>query len=252
MKKTFDLIILVLLFLVVPVNASNKIDYRLEITKDYKFNETIYFEIGDYSKVKNGDNEFLRIIKNDVLVDILGKEKYKKVKEFKNDKYYVTLKHTYSEYSLSNSRFLNSCFQNSKYDYDVDKITFSGTGGFNCYLSENFKITIVSAFPITNSNATVSENRYVWIPQNYDFSMKLTLNKAYEKSENENKTWDDITNDEQENNSNNNTNNNPVIDNNDNNKIGDYIVIGLIAIALISLLVIALILKKKKDSLDEI
>lgn len=256
MKKTLNLIVLVLLFLVVPVNASNKINYRLEITKDYKFNETIYYEIDNYSKVKNGDNEFLRIINNDVLVDILGKEKYSKTKRFNNDKYYVTLKHTYSEYSLSNSRFLNNCFQTSKYDYDVDKITFSGNGGFNCYMAENFKITIVSAFPITDSNAVVSGNTYVWTPNSYDFNMKLTLNKSYEKTENENRTWDDPVENKKEDDNDDNTNNDTGIDNSDNtqneSKIGDYIVIGLGIIVLISLPIIAIILKKKKDALDEI
>ena len=111
------------------------------------------------------------------------KTKYKKTKQLKNGLYYVTLSYTHSEYSLSNSLFLNNCFENEDYEYDIDTYSFTGNGGFNCLKADNLKITLKTDLEVTGTNATVSGNKYIWNPTNNDFAMYIELNKTYTEKE---------------------------------------------------------------------
>ena len=124
-KNLFGIILFIVIIIpFMTVNATNDVKYQLTITDDYKFNEIIKYEISDYRDIENGYNPFVDIIEDDVDVDILGKAKYKKTTKFSNGKYYITLSYTHSEYSMSNSIFLNDCFENSNYDYDMNNYSF--------------------------------------------------------------------------------------------------------------------------------
>lgn len=183
-NKIFGLIILSFFMFITPVFAENNVDYTLTITDDYKFNEVIKYEISDYKQIVNGYNPFADIVEEDkITVDIMDKSTYKKTKKFSGGKYYVTLKYTHSEYTLSNSIFLNDCFENSSYDYDIDKYSFKGNGGFYCLKGDNLKITIVTNLEVTDTNATVSGNKYTWNPTGNDFTMNMEINKTYKETE---------------------------------------------------------------------
>ena len=268
-KKILLFIIFCITLFISPVYAQNNVDYTLTITYDYKFKEVIKYEIGDYKQIENGYNVFADIVTDDVEVDIFGKSKYQKQKEFKNNKYYVTLSYTYSEYSISNSIFLNDCFENENYKYDINGYSFSGSGGFYCLRGDSLKITIITDFDVASSNAQVIGNKYIWNPVDNNFDMNININKKYNESDitSESTNIDD-TGKEEFDSANNSTNedieNNALEDENleaeeitkpDNNEknnitIVTFIVLGVV-IAIVSAIVI-IILKAKKNDLDKI
>lgn len=185
LKRVYVLLLLITICCVGQVYASNDVDYTLTITKDYNFNEVINYSLTDYAAIKNGHNYFNDIVSDDVYTDITYKTKYKKVSSKGNGTYKVKLSYTFSEYSLSNSRFLNDCFEKSNYDYDMDTISFNGKGGFNCLNGDSLSIKIITDFEVTSTNATVKGNTYTWTPTGNDFVMNIKLNKAYEVDESE-------------------------------------------------------------------
>ena len=192
-NKIRILIIMVLCLYFVPVSASNSIDYTLTITDDFEFKEVINYRIEDYQQRKNGYNYMADIIDEDIDADILGKTKYAKQKRVEANIYYVTLTKTFNEYTMSNSAFLNNCFEDSNYQYDINKYSFSGTGGFNCFDARNMKLTIITDFEVTSTNAQVDGNKYIWTPTNANFSMNIDMNKVYkETTVDPNNPYDDI------------------------------------------------------------
>lgn len=195
MKKLFILIGLFFGFGFINVYASNDVDYHLTITDDYQFQEVITYSITDYKQVANGDNHFYSIINDDVYTDIFGKTKYNKTVKKESNRYVVVLKHIFTEYTFSNSNFLNSCFQNGKYVYDIDNYSFKSTGVFNCRYGDSLKITITTNKNVTNTNATVSGTNYVFnVPSTGNFAMNMQIAKNYDESNttgNTNNVYDD-------------------------------------------------------------
>ncbi len=179
MKKIFYLITIIISMLTVNVYASNTADYTLTITDNFKFKENIKYSITDYNKIQNGYNYFYDIINDNTYTDIFYKTPYTKTKTKKGNKYNVTLSHTYSEYTFSNSNLLNNCFEKSDYEYDMNKYSFSGTDGFTCLNADSLKITIITNMKVTSSNATVLGNKYIWTPQNENFTMNINIEKEY-------------------------------------------------------------------------
>jgi len=181
MLKKLNLLILLLIGVsfTSSVNADNIVDYKLIITDDYKFKEEIKYELTDYQDYENGYNHFADIVNDDVFVDLLYNTKYKKTKKLENNKYYVTLSYTYNEYTFSNSLLLNNCFQNEKYEYDMDQYSFSGTGGFNCLNGDKLTITVLTNFDVFSTNAKIVGNKYIWEPTSGNFVMNMKMNKMY-------------------------------------------------------------------------
>jgi len=198
MKKKFNIFVLLVisLFTFSTVDAENTVDYTLTITDNYKFEEKINYIISDYEEVPNGYNYFSSIVKDDIYTDIMYNQKYDKTKRFENGRYYVTLSHTFSEYSFSNSIFLNNCFQNESYDYNMDSYSFSGKGGFNCLRGDGLKITIITNHIVRSSDAIVEGNKYVWIPANSKFSMNIKIAKEFEENNNPDEGATDYVDDE--------------------------------------------------------
>ena len=175
--------LLVSVFTISSVNAENIVDYKLIITDDYKFKEEIKYELTDYKDYQNGYNHFSDIVNEDVFVDLLYKTKYTKTKKLENNKYYVTLSHTYTEYTFSNSLLLNNCFQNEEYKYDIDGYSFSGKGGFNCLNGDKLTITLLTNFDVLSTNAKIIGNKYVWDVVDNNFVMNIKMEKMYPESQ---------------------------------------------------------------------
>lgn len=273
-KLIYIFVVLGLIFISNNVYAENTVRYNLTITNDFKFKETINYVITDYEQIQNGYNYFNSIIEDDVYVDILYKVKYKKTSNFRNGKYYVTLSTTYSEYSLSNSRFLNDCFENSNYGYDMDGYSFRGSGGFNCLYADSLIITIVTNQPVSSTNATVNGNKYVWKPKNNNFTMRMKIDKDYSEADTEmnpNNITDDIDYDELEkseerdsnavddNSSNDDTNtpeeessNADASEEDNDSSTSIIVIIILVAVLIIACIVAFVILRKKKEGLNKI
>ena len=182
-RKIFLILIFAFMFFVPNVNASNIVDYKLVIGDDYQFNETITYSLTDYEDIENGFNYYSTIVNEDIYTDIMYKQKYKKTKKLVDGKYYVTLSHTFSEYTMSNSKFLNDCFENADYNYDMDHYSFKGSGGFQCMFSDKLTITIVTDFDVTSTNAIVSGNKYIWNVTDDKFTMNISMNKEFDTSD---------------------------------------------------------------------
>ena len=267
MKNNYMFSIFLFLITIIPfvtVDATNDVKYQLTITDDYKFNEVIRYEISDYRDIQNGYNPFVDIIEDDVDVDILGKAKYKKSTRFVDGKYYVTLSYTHSEYSMSNSIFLNDCFEDSDYDYDMDHYFFSGSGGFYCLRGDSLTITIVTNHEVENTNATVNGNRYIWKPIDNHFTMDISINKEYERNNSSDNYGhginEDINSDTDENDDStipegvDNYGEDPYkeVSSVEENSFSPLTIIIVVGIVLIIGVVVFLILKKKKAGLNKI
>lgn len=261
MKKIFYLIIFVSCIFIANVFATNDVDYTLKITKDYDFKETIKYSLDNVKEVQNGDNYFNSIINEPVYTDIMYKNKYKKNIVKKNGKYIVTLSNTYSEYGMGNSNFLNNCFKTKKYDYDMDKFSFSGLDEFICLYGDSLKIKIITDFEVTDTNAIVSGNTYTWYPKDSNFQMKFKFLKTYEEDpsyrqgatgdEGEDfnipKGTDNISEKEQKE-----LDKKIEKENKESKKTNPLVIAFIVSSVIVLGLIIAIILKAKKDSLNKI
>lgn len=258
-NKIKYLILLLTIIFATPVYASNTIDYNLTITEDFEFKEVINYRIEDYKAQNNGYNYMTDIINNDIYADVLGKTTYTKQKRLENNIYYVTLTKTFNEYTMSNSAFLNNCFQKPNYKYDMKKYSFSGTGGFNCYDATNMKVTIITDFNVTSTDAIQEGNKYIWTPTGANFSMNINMNKEYKEAETDSTLpYDDIEGDD---NTNTNTDNQEKQqqeqsenkkESNKNSSIGIYVFAGIFMILALGVIFIIPILKKKSSSINKI
>lgn len=190
MKNVLKLFVFFSILFVGSVSASNDVDYHLTITKDYNFNETINFSLTDYKSVNGGNNPFFLIVEEPVYTDISYQNKYNKKVSTSGNKKIVKLSNTYSEYGMGNANYLNNCFENANYDYNIDSINFSGSD-FICTDADKLTISVTTDFEVTNHNAdNISGNTYSWNVSDNNFTMNISLNKTYEKK-NSNGATDD-------------------------------------------------------------
>lgn len=264
MKRLFIIFGLIYSFLVVNVYATNDVDYKLTITEDHKFQEVITYSITNYKQIENGSNHFYDVINNDFFTNFTGKVKYEKSVKKESNRYVVVLKHDFTEYTYSNSYFLNGCFEEGKFSYDMYTYKFKNTGFFNCKYGDSLKITVITNENVKNTNATISGNSYSWNVEGSNLPMNIEIDKEYKTSDNSSTIYDDIQ--ETDNNTNNNTNNNSNNNNTNNNqsnnnqsqsnnekvKINKWVVGGIAGASIIALAVAAIILKKKTSDLNKI
>lgn len=261
MKRIFCFIVFMLSMFSVNVYASNDVDYKLTITDDFKFNEVISYSITDYKQIKNGENYFYTIINDDIYTDILYNNKYKKTKVKTNNEYKVKLSHTYNEYTLSNSNFLNNCFEKSSYNYDIDNYSFEGKGGFYCLNGDSLKITIITNMDVESSNAIVSGNKYEWIVTDENFTMNMKINKNYVSNENDNNLGHGIDEDKDERNDEEIPEGTDVYDTDDpanddaeetTSPFSGIVIAVIFIIVSIIAIIIIIVLKQKKSNLNKI
>lgn len=264
MKKLFYLIILVISIFAINVYATNDVSYTITITKDYDFKEVINYSLTDYKKITNGYNYFSTIVNDDIYTDIFYNTKYKKTKSKKGNAYKVRLSHTYNEYTMSNANFLNNCFENSSYDYDIKKISFTGEGDFSCFRGDSLKISLKTDFRVTDTNAVKNGNTYTWNPQSEDFTMNINIIKEYKETKESDPNVDDVDHardpvidgtDTNQNQGNNQTDAIDISDSQEKTKkspLSIIITIVVLGIAFIILLIVLKNLKNKKDNLNQI
>lgn len=261
MKKIFYFTVFIVSMFSINVYASNEVDYKLTITDDFKFNEVISYSITDYKQVKNGENYFYSIINDDIYTDILYNTVYKKTKVKTNNGYKVKLSNTYNEYTLSNSNFLNNCFEKSSYNYNIDNYSFEGKDGFYCLNGDSLKITIITNMDVESSNAIVSGNKYQWIVTDENFTMNMKINKNYVSNETDKNLGHGVDEDKDANDYEEIPEGTDVYDtddpaNDDNNETTSPfsgIIIAVIFIILsITAIIIVIVLKQKKSNLNKI
>ncbi len=177
MKELFYKLVLVLSFLfITPVYATNDVDYHLTITDDNEYKEVIKYSITDYKQIEDGRNYFNSIVFDDMYIDEEYETKYSKEVNQVGDKYLVTLSYTYDEDEFANSLFLNHCFENYKFNYKNNIISYSTNDDFTCLNGDSLKITLTTNKKVTGTNAKISGNNYIWNPINANFNMNITIN----------------------------------------------------------------------------
>lgn len=247
-KNIIRVFIFISFFIILPVSASNDVDYKLTITKDYDFKEEINYSLTNYKTIEGGSTYFDQIVNDDIYTDVEYKIKYQKKKNRNNGKYYVTLSNTYSEYGLGNANFLHNCFESESYDYDIDKISFNGSGGFNCMNGDSLKITIITDFEVTSHNAdNVLGNKYIWNVKDTNFAMNISLNKTYEQKSNANEYDDDIVIDDTEVEDETSNNDESNTQTTSKSKTSPIVIALIIGIAFIFILITILVLKAKAN-----
>lgn len=255
MRKVLFSIIFILLLSITNVNATNDVSYNLTIDKDYNFSETIDFKITDYKQKNNGNNYFADIINNPQYTDLTYKNKYKKKVVKHNGYYSVRLSNTYSEYGMGNSNFLNNCFENANFNYDLDTLSFTGSDGFICLYGDSLKISVTTPFEVTETNGIKSGNTYTWNVTNLDFSMNISMNKVYEKKAKSSSNDEQMDIDDTSDNTSSETDANNTSDSSDteNKKsINPLTIVFVIIIFVVFVLAIILLLRSKSRSVNKI
>lgn len=253
MKKKLLLFALLISFLYLPnVFADNIENYTLTITKDYEFKEVIKYKIQDYENVSNGDNFFANLLTNEpIYTDIAYRTQYKKSVSKSNGTYYVTLSHTYTEYTMSNARLLNNCFEESSFDHDMDTYNLNATG-FTCNYADQLVVKIITDFKVDSTNASISGNTYTWILSNNELNMEMSLTKEYTQKEESNSAHG-INEDEDEEQQDTITDEiDKVNEEQTKAKISKTVIIAITTVVVIGGLTTLIILKKKNSNLNKI
>lgn len=259
MKRIFLVISFVFSTFAFNVYASNDVSYSINVTSDYDFKEVISYSLSNYKMINNGYNYFNTIVNDDIYSDIFYNTKYKKQKSKSGNIYKVKLSHTYNEYTMSNANFLNNCFEDSSYEYDIDKIEFSGKGGFLCLRGDSLKISLKTDFTVSSTNAIKNGNTYTWIPSDTDFEMYFTLYKTYPESEAKDYDEAGVTHNDSNDNDDSDDGDDASVsrddaseESNEKSFIGVVISAVVLVCAFVILFVVFKNLKNKKDKLDQI
>jgi len=245
-KKFLIVLTTIFILFTTKVNASS-INYNLNISKDLEFTENIYYTVDNKDIDKKHYNILTSVVYDPIYFDINKSVKYTKSIQKTNTGYLVALKHRHSSIFINNERIIKECFSRIIYNSTADSLSFESEGTFYCsHRANRITINITTPLTVTSNNADiVKSNTYTWNKIDKDFDLSFNLQKP--KIE---ETPMDSLNDSDAND--NNENSNKEESNNKEDSIGDYIVIGLGIMILISLPIIAIILKKKKDALDRI
>ena len=193
MKKIILLIISCLLLTGCTVN------YNLTI-EDNKFTETIK---------GNVLNEEIKIDENqtdvNIFYDYISKDQpalnnnndllYKKNLSKNNNSLDYFYGFTYDEETINNSRILNNCFENFKFEEKENIYYFMTDGNFYCDYTEEININVTTKYKVTYNNATkIKDNTYIWVINNdnkEDFELYIAVDKT-NQSNNSALTWNII------------------------------------------------------------
>lgn len=179
MKKILLLSILCLLMTGCTIN------YNLEINED-SFKETI---------TGNVLNEEMQLEENQTdvnIFDYLINYEQSALNNIENSLYNKTINKntnsidynysfTYNEKNINNSKVLNECFENFKFDNIDNKYYFIANGDFYCNYAEEVKINIITDYKVIVNNANkIKGNIYTWtISRNdiEDLELYMTIDK---------------------------------------------------------------------------
>ena len=107
------------------------------------------------------------LINNDIYVEV-DSTKYIYDKEVleENNQLIFTLKHNYEENDLSNSRFLNECFENKEIEVNDDRISIHLYGQYKCLINDRdsieFKITTINKIESSSLDYNFLTNDFIW------------------------------------------------------------------------------------------
>lgn len=173
------------------------VNYNLEIDDMY-FKETITGNVLK-SEMKNDEN------KTDVnLFDLLINNDQEALQDGSNTLYEKTItekdnsidynyEFTYNENSISNSRILNSCFENFEFKNEENEYYLITYGEFYCKYSDEIKINIKTDNKVNIHNANKEkDNTYTWIINNENvdnFELNMVIDKNEKQDKNSNFAW---------------------------------------------------------------
>jgi len=206
-KRVLIIITAVFILFTTKVNASS-ITYNLNINKDMKLSETIYYSV-EKEKVNAKYDSFLKsIVLDNVYFDTNKSVKYQKTREKNNIGYSVILRHQHSSIFLNNERIIKECFNKISYNSDPGSLTFKNSEGFNCsHRADKITINITTPLNVISNNADiVKSNTYTWnnINNNFVLDFKVAKEKIEkdpmdkpESSENNNNNKNNSSNTEE-------------------------------------------------------
>ena len=258
-KRYFLLILIIFGFSYINVDASS-IEYNLTIDDELQFHEKIVYKVNENELDTSGNYDYLTSVVNDTIYfDNDESVPYTKTKQFNNNQYVVTLEKDYHKAFFGGQRIIRECFSEIDLTSNAKEISVSTGGMFYCHKrADDIVINVkIGSLNVSSSNADFNKDGvYTWKVDDETFNIKFSaqipesskdVNPAYgtgffEEEDDEIQKDDAINNDELEN-----------TDDNDQEKtisIGTFIVIGIV-ISIISVIAI-IILKAKKNNLDQI
>lgn len=123
-------------------------------------------EIGPYLDLYSSET-IDSLINNDIYVEV-DSTKYVYDKEVvdENNLLIFTLKHNYIENDLSNSRFLNECFENKEFEINDDRISIHLSGQYKCLINDEdsveFKIVTANKVESSSLDYNFLTNDFTW------------------------------------------------------------------------------------------
>lgn len=256
MKLRYILPLLIFFVCVVNVDAESRIEYNLNIDKELQFYENIKYYV-DYSDIDHSSyNHLTSVVEDTIYFDNDKSVKYVKSKVNTGSQYIVTLKNSYSSMFLGGQRILNECFKSFKFKDDADEISVETENPFFCLnRADNIVVRIKTDLVVSSSNADSSSNGvYLWNITDRNFSLRFgvkvpdieddPLSGNYEDGEDETDNIDkNITNTEGDANDKSMNENNFIL--------GIVIAVSLIVLFIAGIIVF-IILKQKKNKLNEL
>lgn len=179
MKKIILLSILCFLLTGCTINYNLKIedDYFIETIKGNVLTEEI-----KENKEKPGENLFYNLLstKQPALITDNNLIYNKTISQNKDSIDYIySFKH--NEYTFSNSRLLNECFEHFNFIQKDNMYTLLASGDFYCSYTDEIKINIKTDYPVIINNANeVKNNTYTWIIKNNetkDLELYISIDK---------------------------------------------------------------------------
>ena len=239
-KYLFLIFAFFLFFSFSDVHATN-INYNLQIDKDMYFHEKIVYDVDSKDIKRDGTYHFLTyIVDKPVYFDLNEEIKYKKSKTTTSTGYRVTLQHDYLYMFLSKSRIINECFTNKNINNTSRYVSVSFSDFYCAHRADNIKVVINTSLDVITSNASSHNgNTYIWnnVSNNFSLNFKVQMPPLEEDP------MDHIHDDEKD---------DDVDDNTTTQKkhANKVVILSLIAGFVIFLLCGFVLLKRKKDQLD--
>lgn len=265
MKSRYIFVSITIFILGIGNAYASSITYDLTIDDEFNFNETITYNV-DYDDIDRSSYNFLTsVVDDDIYFDSNESVKYDKTKKNNGNQYIVTLKNDYSQIFLSGSRILNECFGDFEVETDDNNLSFKSEAPFFCsHRADTITAKIKTDLNVISSNADkVSNNIYIWNVDDKNFNMKFNVEIPELEVANEDGLGTDFVPEENNDGENNDIENNTTENENDEtyineeeteeeNKTGIIPIVIVIAIISIIGIILFIILKRRKNKLNQI
>jgi len=245
-------------FMLATINTyASSIEYNLTIDDDMNFHENNIYTVKESELSKTGYYDFMTsVVKDKINFDEDRQVKYKKTSKKSNGVYTITLKNDYNPSFLAGSRIIKECF--SKYDIvnDGAKISIKTTSPFYCSSrAGSITINIKTNLAVLSNNAKEHNNNvYTWYPTDDSFSLYFGVSQNKSK---ENKSMDEIVGEDPEaddssDNTTDQTEDQQTPETKDQNPYAGIIIASVFILLSVIAIIIIIVLKNKKNSLNKI